>query len=157
MVASARSVNVVRPYRPEDESAVVHVWHRAGRDAYTYLPTWQSFTLEHAIEVFREAIASVCELFVATRDGSVVGYLALRGSYVDRLYVDPDAQGHGVGARLLEEAKQRSPTGLELHTHVQNEGARRFYERHGFEVVRFGTSPPPESAPDVEYRWRPAT
>lgn len=24
-----------------------------------------------------------------------------------------------------------------------------------FVAVRFGTSPPPESAPDVEYHWRP--
>jgi hypothetical protein len=30
------------------------------------------------------------------------------------------------------------------------------YEKHGFKAVKFGLSPPPESAPDVEYRWRPA-
>jgi hypothetical protein len=29
------------------------------------------------------------------------------------------------------------------------------YERHGFKAVKFGTSPPPESAPNVEYHWRP--
>jgi len=30
------------------------------------------------------------------------------------------------------------------------------YEKHGFIASRFGTSPPPESAPDVEYHWRPS-
>ena len=28
-----------------DESAVVGVWHRSEIAAYTYLPTWQAFTL----------------------------------------------------------------------------------------------------------------
>ncbi len=49
----------------------------------------------------------------------------------------PDAQGRGVGAalvtRLIEEARA---TGKRLRhmIFVMNEGARRFYERHGFVV-----------------------
>ena len=42
------------------------------------------------------------------------------------------------------------------NTHQQDVGACRFYEQQGFEGVRYGTSPPPESAPDVEYHWVPA-
>jgi hypothetical protein len=45
---------------------------------------------------------------------------------------------------------------LELHTHQENYAARRLYEQHGFRAVKFGLSPPPENAPDVEYHWRPA-
>jgi hypothetical protein len=33
--------------------------------------------------------------------------------------------------------------------------ARSFYEKQGFVAVYSGVSPPPESEPDVEYRWRP--
>ena len=33
---------------------------------------------------------------------------------------------------------------------------RRYFERRGFEVFEYGVSPPPESEPDVEYRWRPS-
>jgi ribosomal protein S18 acetylase RimI-like enzyme len=58
-------------------------------------------------------------------------------------------------SRCSRKAQELSPDGLELHTHQENTKARRFYEKHGFEVVRFGVSPPPESAPDVEYHWRP--
>lgn len=145
----------VRAYRSEDANATAEVWHRAGRAAYGFLPTWQAFALEEAREVFRDAIAARCEVFVAELEGRVVAYLALEGSYLDRLYVDPAYQQRGIGARLLEHAKALRPDGLELHTHVENRGARSFYERHGFRAVRFGTSPPPESAPDVEYHWRP--
>lgn len=41
------------------------------------------------------------------------------------------------------------------YTHQENHAARSLYERRGFTAVQFGMSPLPESAPDVEYHWRP--
>ena len=145
----------IRRYEPADESTVVEVWHRAGRVEYTYLPTWQAFTLEQARAVFRRVILPNCELWVGTHDKRVVAYLAMRNTYIDRLYVDPPDQRKGWGSRFIEHAKALHPDSLELHTHQQNHGARALYERHGFVAVQFGISPPPESAPDVEYHWRP--
>jgi ribosomal protein S18 acetylase RimI-like enzyme len=69
--------------------------------------------------------------------------------------VDPRQWHKGWGTQLVNFAKQLSPSGLELHTHQANAAARAFYERHGFQAVTFDISPPPESAPDVEYHWRP--
>ena len=134
---------------------MVEVWHRSGLAAYTYLPTWQAFDRAQALEVFRATILARCELWVAEENGRVVGFLAMNGSYLDRLYIDPELQRRGWGTRLLEHARSLSPSGLELHTHVENHAARALYEKNGFVAVRFGTSPPPESAPDVEYHWRP--
>jgi len=148
-------VEGIRPYQAADEEAVVGVWHRAGLAAYTYLPTWQAFTLEQARKVFREVILANCDLWVGVSDERVVAYLAMQGSYIDRLYVDPPEQHKGWGTRLIEYAKALQPQGLELYTHQENAGARALYERHGFVAVRFGISPAPESAPDVEYHWRP--
>lgn len=127
----------IRPYQPGDEQAVVDVWHRSGRVAYPYLPTWQAFTLGEARSVFRERILEDCDVWVATREACIVAYLALRGSYIDRLYVDPSHQRHGWGSRLVEHAKTLQPTGLELHTHQENHPARALYERHGFVAVRY--------------------
>ncbi len=152
---SAAVTEVIRPYQPADEAAVVDVWHSSGRAAYRFLPTWQAFTLEHAREVFRNVIAPRCELWVGTHGEQVVAYLALQGSYIDRLYVAPIYQRQGWGSRLLAHAKSLRPDGLELHTHLENYPARALYEQHGFVAVQFGISPPPESAPDVEYHWRP--
>lgn len=96
-----------------------------------------------------------CDIWVAAPDDQVLGYLAMRGSYIDRLYIDPDRWRLGWGNRFVAFAKHLSPEGLELHTHVENHGARMLYEKHQFRAVKFGTSPPPESAPDIEYHWRP--
>jgi ribosomal protein S18 acetylase RimI-like enzyme len=152
----ARAAGRIRPYRPEDEAEVAALWHRTGLAAYPYLPTWQALTADEALRVFREVIASRCEMHVAEQGGRIVAYLAIDGGVLERLYVDPRDQRAGWGTRLLAFAKQQRPDGLSLFTHQENHVARAFYEKHGFTVVRFGTSPPPESAPDVEYAWTPA-
>jgi GNAT superfamily N-acetyltransferase len=146
----------IRPFEDRDEAAVIGVWHRSGLAAYTFLPTWQALTLERAGEIFRNVIRPHCDIWVGTCDEHVVAYLALRGSYVDRLFVEPSQWRKGWGTRLVDVAKTLSPSGLELHTHQENGAARQLYEKHGFRAVKFGVSPPPESAPDVEYHWRPA-
>ena len=52
------------------------------------------------------------------------------------LYVEPARTGCGYGGLLLEEAarrlKEASYPGCTLFVLKENEGARRFYERHGF-------------------------
>ena len=145
----------IRLIEDEDFEAVVRVWHTSGLLAYPFIERWQRFTLELARSVFREEIASACEVWVAEVEDEIVGYLALRGSYVDRLYVSPNHQRHGIGTSLLKFAMERSPAGLELHTHQKNTPACAFYEQHGFVPVKYGLSPPPENEPDVEYHWRP--
>ena len=145
----------IREFQDADESAVVGVWHRSGIAAYPYLPTWQAFPIETAQFVFHNIIRATCAIWVGTLDEHIVAYLAINGSYIDRLYADPREWGKGWGTRFINFAKQLSPSGLELHTHQENHAACALYERHGFKAVRFGVSPPPESAPDVEYHWRP--
>ena len=145
----------IRPFEHQDEAAVVGVWHRSGRAAYTYLPTWHGRSMERAGGVFRETIHARSQLWVGTRDGQIVAFLAMNGSYIHRMYVDPPEWRKGWGTRFVEFAKSLSPDGLEVHAHLENRAARCLYEKHGFTAVKFGMSPPPESAPDVEYHWRP--
>jgi ribosomal protein S18 acetylase RimI-like enzyme len=147
----------LRHYEVDDEPRLIALWHETKVHAYPYLPTEQAYTVETDTHFFREHVAPRCEIWLAVDgDGDALqGFLALEKSYIDRLYVRPDQQRRGVGKLLLEKAKQLSPKGLELHTHQQNISACSFYERHGFRAARYGTSAPPESAPDVEYHWRP--
>src|SRR5512139_685674 len=145
----------IRPFQDADEFDTTAVWHRSGLAAYPYLPTWQAFTLESAQWVFHNVIRAEGDLWVGTLNSQVVAYLAMNGSLIDRLYVDPGEWRKGWGTKFVVFAKQLSPTGLELFTHQENYAARALYERHGFVAVKYGISPPPESAPDVEYHWRP--
>jgi ribosomal protein S18 acetylase RimI-like enzyme len=71
-------------------------------------------------------------------------------------YVHPEAQNQGVGATLLTVAKERRPRNLRLWVFQKNVGARRFYERHGFSLVRLTDGRGNEELePDALYEWRP--
>ena len=145
----------IRRYVDRDETQTFGVWFRSCKATYTFLPTWRSISYDEARSVFRDRIVAKCELWVAEQDSNVIAYLAMDGSYIDRLYVDPAKLGKGWGGLLIEKAKRLNPSGLELHTHQENHRARTFYEKCGFKAIRFGTSPPPDPVPDVEYHWRP--
>lgn len=145
----------LREYESDDLEAVVDLWIETKELAYPYLPTERAYTRANNVDFFRDYIAPRCAIWLADGDDRLVGFLAIEGSYIDRLYVHPSCQRGGVGAELLAKARELSPRGLELHTHQQNVAACTFYEKHGFRPARFGTSGPPESMPDVEYHWRP--
>ena len=150
----SNETGTIRLFLDRDEEAVVRVWHRAGQAEYTYLPTWQAFSLEQAAEVFRSAILGENQIWVGVGENeAIVAFMAINGTLIDRMYVDPEQQRSGWGTRLLNHAKTLSPQMLELYTHQENVAARAFYEKHGFKAISFGVSPPPESAPDVKYRW----
>jgi ribosomal protein S18 acetylase RimI-like enzyme len=58
--------------------------------------------------------------------------------FLQFLGVAPEAQGRGVGGRLMEEMAQRCDTdGVGAYLEATNEQACRFYARHGF--VTLGT------------------
>lgn len=142
----------IRRAEPSELDALGALWFRSARAAHDYLPMLQALSEPEAVDIFR-GFAADLELWVASRDGVIVGLLALENDCIDRLYVDPPAQGSGVGSRLLEHAKALRPAGLFLFTHQKNATARAFYERHGLRPTRFGISPEPESEPDVTYAW----
>lgn len=97
------------------------------------------------------------------RSPRVLGFMAQQGDEVVHLYLDASVQRQGVGSALLQQARQRSPLGLQLYTFARNAGARAFYAAHGFREVAFGraaaTDNPwatePDQLQDVLLRWAP--
>ena len=84
-------------------------------------------------------------------DDEVVGFVTFskeQGDYevdsqrglVHDLFVDEQYRSRGVGGRLLAAAEDRlaadGVTHVSLEAMAENTAARRFYERHGYEVFR---------------------
>ena len=88
-------------------------------------------------------------IYVARDDAAVAGVVVTtrRESelVIDQLAVDPGRQRTGVGSWLLvrieETARRAGVTALSLYTGEMFPHLVRFYERHGFRIVRRG--PPP--------------
>jgi GNAT superfamily N-acetyltransferase len=149
----------VRPGRVEEKGALARLFVRA-RNGMTYVPP----VPDEAVGLIADDLFTSNEdVWVAEEDGRLLGFLAIRRSRtngwetLERLYVDPPEQGRGVGAVLLDQAKALRPEGLYLWVFQKNTGARRFYERHGFRLVKLTNGADNmEHEPDALYEWRPS-
>jgi GNAT superfamily N-acetyltransferase len=102
---------------------------------------------------FRERMFATCQLWGHFDDEQLVGFIAFREGWIDQLYVLPSSQGQGIGVALLHVAKS-SFGRLSLWTFQRNGNARRFYEKHGFLLVKeTDGSTNEEREPDALYSW----
>ncbi|WP_244426157.1 GNAT family N-acetyltransferase, partial [Rhizobium mesoamericanum] len=105
----------------------------------------KNFSVEHQAAEISDPAAAV---FLATFDDCIIGYAHVifgsvnyRSAFLNRIYVDADWRGRGLATELLEtvlnEARQRGETRLELTVFEQNARAIAFYKRAGFAVTGY--------------------
>ncbi len=94
------------------------------------------------------------DAWVAERDDTVLGFIALHDGWVEQLYLVPNCCRQGIGTALLAIVKRYNPAGLRLFCFQRNSRSRAFYEANGFAAVRFSDgSDNEEQEPDIEYVW----
>ena len=94
------------------------------------------------------------ELWMACRDDEVLGFLLLRSSWLNLLFVHPDRQARGVGAALIDLVKALRPQGFGLRVYQANVLARDFYRRHGLvELETTDGSSHDDDEPDLQMAW----
>jgi putative acetyltransferase len=121
----------LRPYRAEDEDAVIALWRDTWQQAYPSIdfaarvPWWRAR--------WRSELVPNAAIIVAEQDGEPVGFVTIDPSgYLDQLVVVPDRWGSELATILVDEAKRRSPDCITLLVNKDNARAIRFYERNGF-------------------------
>lgn len=103
---------------------------------------------------YRDTVLAQCTVWGGFEDGLLQGHIAIRPGWIDHLYVDPSAHGRAIGSGLLGIAMASQPA-LRLRTFQANAGARRFYERHGFEIESMTDGDANEERmPDICYVWQ---
>ena len=142
---------LIREARPEDAGVIAEIWLASFQATYQFPPA-------HSDEDVRAWVVDILlpetETWVAQERVVAVGFIAIGDRSVDQLYVSPGRTGRGVGSRFVRLAQARRPAGLELWTFQVNDGARRFYERHGFRAVELTDGAGNEERqPDVRYVW----
>ena len=142
---------LVRQARTREADTIADVFVPSFR-GLTFLPTLH--TDDEIREWIRHQMFPSHEVWVAKVEDRVVGFAALSGDLLGHLYVHPDEQGRGVGTGLLDVVKRERPSGFRLWVFQKNEGARRFYERHGCRLVELTDgSGNEEREPDALYEW----
>lgn len=163
MPASAVGVTSnVRPQMPthvrlatqEDAAAIAEVLLQSRQVFLPYAP------LAHSPSQVRQWVADHLvpsgPVLVAVESGQVVGFLASSerdaSSWIDQLYVRPGHESRGVGSQLLAVAHSGLRLPIRLFTFQANVRARCFYQRHGYQAVRFSDGAANEEhCPDVLY------
>lgn len=164
---------VARPARPDDTDAIGVLHVRTWRAAYAgILPEPVLDGLDARLKaaqwsrVFRPTART--RLFVAERDGSVLGFAAYgphrepdlgdEAGELYAIYVAPEAWGTGAGHALMDAVvaglrREGRATGV-LRVLAANDRARAFYEREGWSFDR-PTEPYDADGtliPEVRYR-----
>ena len=149
----------LRPAAAGDAVVLADLYLRSRKELVAFAPLAHSdenvrgWIAQHLIPAGRTTVAVV--------EGTVVGFISVSTaddcSWITHLYLDPDWIGRGIGTKLLERARTALPPPIRLYAFQENQRARTFYERRGFEIVKFTDgSANEERCPDVLYEWRPA-
>src|SRR5579863_5051479 len=97
----------VRRAEGEDARAVADVWLRSRRAAAIPPAVHPDAEVRGWV---KDVLIPTCEVWVATDGGEVVGFMALADDWVEQLYVAPEHQRRGHGARLIMLAQARRST-----------------------------------------------
>jgi ribosomal protein S18 acetylase RimI-like enzyme len=161
---------VIRRAIPGDAEAIEALNRRAWMRAYGEFLDVASALDEPGPRVARwreRVLSEVVTTLVWDQGGRVAGFVAAGASddpgtpldhgSIRALYVDPPAQGAGVGSALLDAAlehlRERGFRGVDLWTFAENHHARAFYERRGFAAVEGSDATDPGTgAPELRYR-----
>lgn len=159
----------IRPAVASDATGIERVARRTWNATYAniILPENQERLLGrwYAPAALQEAIAlERSRLFVATLRETAIGFAQFfvragedRNGELSRIYVLPEYQRAGIGGRFLAEGiaflTQAGVAHLFVVVEKDNPIGRRFYEKHGFLLVReFTTELPEQTLSLLEYR-----
>ena len=142
----------LRPYRTEDEDALIDLWRETWQQAYPSIDF--AARVNWWRERWRRELVPKAAIIVAEQDGIPAGFVTIDASgYLDQLVVAPDRWGSELASRLVDEAKRRSPDRITLLVNQDNARAIRFYERNGF--IHAGEDVNPTSGrPVLKMEWK---
>ncbi len=124
----------LRPLDRSDVDAIAAIHFRACAIAYRFMD-W-SYPLDQVRAHLAECLDSWDWALGAFLSGRATGYIAMCGSHIDHLFVDPPEQGRGIGSALLAAALDRPLRPFSINVFAANTPARDFYIGRGFVPVR---------------------
>lgn len=104
---------------------------------YPFFRTDRYFFSELTVPVLIEEYQREPERIAHTAvydDGVVKGFIRVRGTTVEKLFVEPAFQNQEIGSVLLKHAVERLGA-RRLQVLEKNAGAIRFYQRYGFTLT----------------------
>ena len=126
----------IRPAEPKDRAAIVEILHHGWHDGHAALVSPEILPLRTPDCIDDIYGKSTDAFYVAVEDDKILGFVALDGDELTKLFIARDARGSGVAGKLLtfgEETIAKSGfTVARLLCQAGNERAEKFYARTGW-------------------------
>ena len=128
---------ILRPYRPEDLPALLHLFAETVRriNAADYTKVQLDAWISCADPAQWGATLQEHDTWVALLDNTIAGFGDMDATgYLDRLFVRWDCQHRGVATALCQLLEQRCPSPrVTVHASIT---ARPFFARRGYQVIQ---------------------
>ena len=130
---------MIRPCRDDERPAILAIVNAAAEAYRGVIPADRWHEPYMSAQELDAEIAAGVTFWGGERDGALAGVMGIQRvrdvQLIRHAYVDPAAQGGGVGRALLEHLTGRAGAPLLVGTWAAAEWAIRFYVRNGFTQV----------------------
>jgi DNA-binding MarR family transcriptional regulator/GNAT superfamily N-acetyltransferase len=142
--AAERETFMLRPHQPGDIGWVIHRQAVLYAQEYHWDQQFEALVARIGAQFIEQFDPQRERCWIAERNGQIVGavFVVKQSAQVAKLrmmYVEPNARGLGLGARLVDEcirfARQAGYRKMLLWTNSLLRSARRIYQAAGFELV----------------------
>ncbi len=123
----------IREAKRSERSALLDLWERSVRATHSF---HDEAEIQFLRPLVRNALA-VLELWAAFDESEgeqLLGFIALEGSTLEAIFLDPRFLRRGIGTRLIEHARQLKGR-LTVDVNEENPNAKQFYLANGFVVI----------------------
>ncbi|MDE6328454.1 MAG: GNAT family N-acetyltransferase [Duncaniella sp.] len=114
----------------KDYLTLVEIWERSVRVTHFFLRE------EDIIEIKSSLVPLYfpnVDLYSVSDNGRLTGFIGLNADVIEMLFVDSKFRGRGYGSLLIDFAKQRGATKVDVNE--QNVSAFEFYKTKGFRLI----------------------
>ena len=126
----------IRPAEPRDRPAIVEILHHGWHDGHAHLVPPEVLplrTLECIDDIFG---ASTDTFYVAEDEARILGFVAINGDELTKLFIARNARGSGVAEKLMLHGERMIAANgfavARLLCQVGNVPAEKFYARTGW-------------------------
>lgn len=114
----------------KDYETLTGIWERSVMATHNFLKEEDFFEIKAAL--IPDYFPNV-DLYAIADNSVYAGFIGLSPDSIEMLFIDSDRRGHGYGSALIEFARQRGATKVDVNE--QNPSALDFYKAKGFRII----------------------
>lgn len=118
----------IRKYKSKYKDQIISVWERSVLATHHFLSPKDYLEIRELLQGYDFGIL---DLFCLMDDNNVIGFIGLHNYKIEMLFLDPLYIRRGLGQQLIQFAINKGALWVDVNE--QNEHAKVFYEKSGFE------------------------